>query len=105
MRLTICLVLETEKEKSALAVVSKLNKLIAAGSPVLEKHHKGGTKVLLQKELPETLWADAFLAGVNIAQTFGRSWTVLGCAEEELILVGNEFSIAGIDWAELSLVR
>ena len=105
MELRISLVLETEKKKNALAVVSRLNELISAGSPVMEKYHKGGTKVLLEKGLPETAWPDALLTGLTLAQSFGRSWTVLGHVEEELNLVTKEFSVAGIEWAELSLVR
>ena len=105
MILRISLVLETEKENSALAVVSKLNKLILAGSPMLERYHKGGIKVFLEKGLPETDWPEALLTGLTVAQSFGRSWTILGHAEEELNLIGNEFSVAGIEWAELSLVR
>ncbi len=99
------MVLETEIEKNALAVVSRLNSLISAGSPMLEKYPKGGTKALLEKDLLETSWPDAYLRGVTLAQSFGHSWTVLGRAEEELNLVGSQFSVTGIEWAELSLVR
>ena len=105
LKLTITLVLETENEKNALTVVSQLNKLISAGAPTLENYHKGSLKALLEKDLLENRWPDAYLAGLSVAQTFGRSWTVLGCANDELSLVGNEFSIPGIKWAELSLMR
>ncbi|MEM1235025.1 MAG: hypothetical protein AAGH70_12950 [Pseudomonadota bacterium] len=105
MELRLSLVLETEKEKTALAVVSRLNKLISAGSPMMEKYHKGGTKVLLEKGLSESAWPDALLTGLTLAQSFGRSWTVFGHVEKELNLVTNEFSVAGIEWAELSLIR
>ena len=97
MQLKISIVLETEKEETALSIIERLNQLIQAGTPELEKYHKGGTKAFLQKDLPEIDWPDAFLTGLNLAQTFGRSWTVLGCAEEELNLVGTEFSVAGIN--------
>ena len=105
MKLDITLILDSEKEKSALIVISRLNKIISAGSPTFESYHKGGTRALLVKDLPELGWADAYLASVSIAQSFGHSWTLLGRAQEELNLVGNEFRIAGIEWAELSLIR
>jgi len=105
LKLSITLVLETEKEKNALVVVSRLNKLISAGSPVLEKYYKGGTKAFLEKDLLENSWPEALLAGLTVAQAFGRSWTVLGQAEEELNLVGNEFLVVGIEWAQISLIR
>ena len=105
MQLEISLVLETEKEEKALRVVGRLNQLIQAGTPQLEKYHKGGTKAFLKKDLPEIDWPDAVLMGLNLAQTFGGSWTILGNAEEELNLVGTEFSVVGINWAEILLLR
>ncbi|WP_166416109.1 hypothetical protein [Cochlodiniinecator piscidefendens] len=104
MKLNISLVLETDKEKNALVVVSGLNKLISAGSPILEKYKDGGTKVLLEKSITETNWSDALLTCLTLAQSFGRSWTVSGHVEEELILIGNEFSVVGIKWAQISLI-
>ena len=105
MQLKISLVLETEKEETALRLVGRLNQLIQAGTPDLEKYHKGGTKVFLKRGLPEIDWPNAFLMGLNLAQTFGRSWTISGSAEEELNLVSTEFSVAGINFAEILLLR
>ncbi|MHA3913511.1 anticodon-binding domain-containing protein [Halovulum sp. GXIMD14793] len=105
MNLSISLVLETEDERKALRVVSRLNKIIDASTPDLEAYHKGGTQAYLHKTLPESQWPEAFLAGVLVAQSFGYGWTLLGDAEEELDLVGNEFKISGIEWAQLYLKR
>ncbi len=105
MKLAVTVVLETEKEENALRVVSRLNKLISADLTKLEKYHKGGTKALLQKDLSETHWPDAYLAGISVAQSFGRGWTVCGCANEELDLIGEDFSVSGIVWAHLHMSR
>ncbi|MEP1588842.1 MAG: hypothetical protein ABJR46_19030 [Tateyamaria sp.] len=105
MILNISLVLETEKEKNARVVVSRLNKVISAGTPVLERYHKGGTKALLKKGMSDASWPEAMLTGLTVAQSFGRAWTIYGDAQEELNLVGAEFSVVGINWCEISLSR
>lgn len=105
MKLAIILVLKTEKTEAALTVVLRLNKVISAELLTLEKYEKVGIKAFLEKEISEIRWPDAILAALTTAQSFGRSWTIIGNAEEELNLVGNSFSLSGIEWAEVSLLR
>ncbi|WP_420859300.1 hypothetical protein [Marivivens marinus] len=97
--------LTTEKEGNARSVVNRVNKIIQAGHPTFEKYDKGGTKVSLEKELPETVWSGAILAGLKLAQSIGSGWQVSGFADEELTLVSSSFSVSGIEWACFSLQR
>ena len=105
MKLTITLVLKTEETEKALRVISKLNQIIQADAPELEKYHKGGIKAVLSKDLHEVLWPNACISTMSTAQLFGRSWTLIGNIEEEISLVSEMFSVPGIEWAELSLIR
>lgn len=105
MKLAITLVLKTEKTPNAMTVVSRLNEVISAQFLTLEGYEKGGVKAFLEKEIVAPSWPEAVLATLTTAQSFGGSWTVLGNVEDELNLVGKSFSLSGIEWAELYLLR
>lgn len=105
MKIAITLVLVTEKEANASRVVARLNEIIDANRPEFERDYKGGIKAHLSKPVNPEHWPDAFMSAISIAQYFGRSWTLLGHAEDELTLIGNEFSVPRIKWAEVSLTR
>ena len=105
MQLTITLILETEKSANALRVTNRLNQLIGASEPRFSAYHKGGTKAVLMKPLQQQAWPNAVLEALLTAQKFGRAWTILESIQEELNLVGNEFAVCGITWAEVSLSR
>lgn len=105
MQMTLRLVLNTEKEENAKRLVARLNKIIQASPPTLERHHKGGIEASLSKEISTEIWSDAALEGLVVAQSFGRGWTITGHATEGLDLTSTEFTLPGIAWAHLSLQR
>ncbi|MEO1324626.1 MAG: hypothetical protein AAFV59_16665 [Pseudomonadota bacterium] len=105
MVLKIRLVLDTDKDANALRVVSRLNKVIDAGEPKLERYHKGGTIVQIAKTVNHIKWSDIVLETLSLAQSFGRGWEMLGSIEYEVNLVGRSFSVPGITWAELRIER
>lgn len=105
LQLSIRLILLTENREAALKVISRVNHVLEADTPKLDSYHKGGISTELTKEISHQSWPEAYCAALYLAQSFGSSWTLLGCAKEELNLVGREFCISGIEWAELYMKR
>ena len=97
--------MSSEKEANAIRVLQQLNEIIEAGTPKLEKYHKGGMKAELSKTIYVNDWSEACLSTLTLAQSFGRSWTLTGDIERELYLVADQFKLPGIEWAELALIR
>ncbi len=104
-KLHIHCILKTEKEANARTVISRLNKIVSAELLELERYHKGGTSARLVKEMPEAPWATTVLQSLQLAQSFGRAWTITGSAEEEIDLCTSNVSISGIDWAQVRISR
>lgn len=86
-------------------MISRLNEIVAAGTPKFERYPKGGTKAILTRTVEQTNWSDAVFETLNLAQAFGRSWTIMGAVEDELVLVGDSFAVSGVSWAMLRIER
>ncbi|MEO0413006.1 MAG: hypothetical protein AAF221_14330 [Pseudomonadota bacterium] len=105
MQARIRLILETERGKNARSICAKLNQVIVASDPGLSRYYKGGTSAVFSRDVVAFEWPEVIMEILQLTQAFGRSWTVTGDIDNELSLVTTEFSLAGITWAEVSIVK
>ncbi len=101
MKLHIHCILTTEKETNASAVISRLNSKVPGELFQLEKYPKGSTSAQLAMDLPPISWASTVLYCLQMAQSFGRGWTIFGSIENEINLFTNVLSVSSIEWAHL----
>ncbi len=105
MQFRLVVILETEKNETALRVISNLNKIILSELESLEPYHKGGMNCVLRKDVEALNWETAVFSCLELAQSFGRSWELTGQIDEQVDLVSSEISVSGVNWAHLQLVR
>jgi len=104
--LSIRLILETDKEQSALKVLARLKKLFDFELQGLTPYLKGGFEANIVAHLDDGPWPSVVVRAIEVAQSIGKSWGIGGAVQDEIDLVASEgFSVPGIQFAWITAKR
>lgn len=97
--------LNAHNEKNARTVLKRLAALIEFELAELSPHHDGGYIASLKASVPENTWPEQVVAVIELAEAFGRGWTLRGPIDWGLDMAATEFSVSGLTFASLRLTK
>jgi len=99
------IILEATSEPAAKRVLTRLGALVDMQVNTLSKYHKGGFEGNANILLTSTPWNEAVFHLLHTAQQLGRGWVITGDILEQIDLSCDDFVVAGIEFASITLDR
>ncbi|MBL4646439.1 MAG: hypothetical protein COA52_10390 [Hyphomicrobiales bacterium] len=95
------LILTANTQASAQKILLRFQKLVEIQIIELSSYYKGGFEVNATLKIHASEWPHMVLELLQYAQSFGSGWGINECVE----LSCSRFSVAGVEYAGLHLVR
>jgi hypothetical protein len=99
------LILDAKNEVAAKRILTRLGAIIDLQIEELKEYHKGGYEAVASLSVEGPTWFETVYQVILSVQQFGRGWVMTDQISEAIDLSSNEFSLSGIKFANLTLVR